>query len=519
MQRWPAQSSAPLTFQDGHDRGTHISVLLAISFGIVLAVLTWFLLGRTNLTAVIIVLGIGVFGSLISYVSWRNMALLVVIWLFSMSGFRTFAMIHMPFVPDISLERVIAVWIAVLFSVRLIMRRDTLDGPFVLDVLLFLHTLYVLSNVMYIGNQIRMHEWMMSSVSPFIGYLIGKNIMRRDGDVRILLYFFLLVTVYYYVQSIAQRYELDFLVWPKGILDRERGHWPMGRSRGPFLHPPLFGQVMGMVLLVQFYFYYRVKGRIPQLLLIGSILLSGMGMLFTYTRAPWVAAAAGIVTLAILRPRYRQLIVSLGVAISILLFFTNLRFEDEQYLQDRLGNTQTIENRLAAASAAARMWRDHPLLGVGYFNWNQYYWRYQRGEEIPFYGYVKRSASRRVVPHDMYLSRMAEEGIVSLALLWVAFGVGYLRWRRLWFTVPEHAWLNRDGLALFAAIFACYLVGGAFIDYRFFDMVNAIPYLLAGILYGYKVPEHDPPPPPYRLWTPPSFASSDDQRPPTASQV
>jgi O-antigen ligase len=165
------------------------------------------------------------------------------------------------------------------------------------------------------------------------------------------------------------------------------------------------------------------------------------------------------------------------------------------------------------------MWRDNPLLGVGYFNWDQYYGRYQRGEEIPFYGYISRAAARYLVPHDIYWGRLAEEGIVSLALLWAALGVVWLRFRRLWRIVPGRSWLNRDGLALFAGIFVCYMVGGTGIDFRYFDLVNVIPYLLAGILYGYQVPEHDPLPPPYRLWAPPTFVSSSDQAEPTASHV
>lgn len=507
MRDLTARAPSGMSLDDSVGRDTPLSILLALGFGVLLGFLTWLLMGRVSLGAMIIVLAVGVAAALLSYVSWRNMALLVTIWLFTMSGFRAFAMIQMPFMPDVSLERVIAVWIAVLFSVRLITRRDSVHGPYLLDVLLLLHTLYVLANVTFIGNQIRTHEWMMSSVSPFIAYLIGKNILRRDSDVRYLLVFFFVMTVYYYVQSLAQRYGLDFLVWPKGILDRGGGLWQEGRSRGPFLHPPLFGQVMAMLMLVQFYFFYRVKRGLWRSLILVSIAASGLGIIYTYTRAPWVAAVAGILTLAVLRPRLRQLTLSLGVIIGVLLFFGNLRLQDERFLQERISTTVTIENRLAAFSAAVRMWRDHPVLGIGYFNWNKHYWRYQRGEEIPFYGYIKRYTARRMTPHDIYWSRLAEEGLVSVGLLAAAFGVGYLRFRRLWREVPERAWLNRDGLAVFAAIVVSYMVGGAFIDFRYFDLVNAIPFLLAGVLYGYQIPEPDPPTPRYRLWTPPDYAT------------
>ena len=48
-------------------------------------------------------------GTVICYFSWRNMALLVCVWLFAMSGFRAYAMVYMPVLPDLSLERILAI--------------------------------------------------------------------------------------------------------------------------------------------------------------------------------------------------------------------------------------------------------------------------------------------------------------------------------------------------------------------------------------------------------------------------
>jgi O-antigen ligase len=518
MTRLAAQPDYHLTPSVGSG-GSQVGAAIAIVFGIFLGIFSWFLLGRTNLNTVMIVLGVVVLGSVVSYISWHKMAVLVTIWLFTMSGFRAYAMIYMPFMPDVSVERIIAVWLAVLFALRLLMKRDSIRGPFTLDVLFLLHTAYVLANVMYIGNSIRLHEWAISSLTPFVAYLIGKNMMRQDRDVRFLLIFFLVVSIYYYTQSIAQKFDLDFMVWPRSILDRSKGFWPVGRSRGPFLHPPLFGQMMAMVMMVQFYFFYRIKWRSGRTLMLISILMSGLGLFYTLTRAPWLAAGAGILVMAILRPGYRQLILALGVVIALVTFLGTVQFADQKLVKARLENRLTFENRLAAMSGAVRMWQDHPLVGVGYFNWDKYYGRYHRGEEFPIYGYVTRRAGRFVTPHDIYWARLAEEGVVSMALLWAATGVIWFRFRRLWRIVPQRSWLNRDGLAVFAGVFTAYLVGGAGIDYRYFDLVNAIPYLMAGILYGYRVPEHDPPVPPYRLWTPPAYASISDQSDPTASQV
>ena len=499
--------------------GSQAGAIVAVVLGVGLGTLSWLLLGRAGLSTVMTLLGVSVVGTVLSYISWRNMALLVFLWLFTMSGFRSYAMIYMPFLPDISLERVMALWILILFSLRLLMRRDNLQGPYTVDILLTLHVLYLLANVMYIGNKHYVHEWTISALSPMIGYLIGKHMMRWDKDVRSLFIVFFLILIYYYIQSIAQKFNLDFLIWPKAILNEYKGMWPAGRSRGPFLHPPLFGQMMAMFMMVQFFFFYRVKMRLARTLVLLSIGLSGLGLLFTYTRGPWLAAVVGVITLGVLRPRYRQLIATLGVLVVVAGFVGVLQLANSDLLQNRFTDMHTIDNRVAAASAALRMWRDHPLLGIGWFNWESVYPLYRRGEEIPLYGYVARHAGKGVVIHDIYWGRLAEEGLVSISLLFASLGLIWLRFRRLWARAHDSDWLSRDGLAVVAGIFVAYLVGGMVIDYRYFDLVTAVPYLLAGILMGYEMPEHPPPPDPYRMWTPPEFLSSSDHKDPTAFHV
>jgi O-antigen ligase len=499
--------------------GNQAGAAVAIGFGVVLGLLAWFLLGRAGLSIVMSLLGVSVVGVVLSFIAWHNLVLMALLWLFVMSGFRTFYMIYMPFLPDISIERVIGVWLVILFSLRLIMKRDEIRGPWLVDVFLLLHVLYILANVTYIGNKIHAHEWAISSVMPFVGYVIGKQMLGRDRDVKILFAGLFGFLIYYYVQSIAQKYNVDFLIWPKATLDQYKGLWPLGRSRGPFLHPPLFGQMMAMLIPIQFYFFFRVKSTAARVFILISIALSGLGLLYTYTRGPWLAAIVGLIALGIMRPGYRQLLAAMGVLLTVTFFFGVLQLANSDLLQHRLGDTQTIGNRLAALSAALRMWMDHPVFGIGWFNWEEYYPFYHRGEHIPLFGYVTRYMGKGVVVHDIYWGRLAEEGLVSIGLLLAATTLVIFRFRYLWARVHDSDWLNRDALATIAGVFIIYAVGGLAIDYRYFDLVNALPYTLAGILMGYRIPHHPPPPDPYRNWTPPRFRSDSDHIPPTASQV
>lgn len=266
-----------------------------------------------------------------------------------------------------------------------------------------------------------------------------------------------------------------------------------------------------MVLPFQFYLYFRMRSVAGRAWVLLAIVLGVFGLLYTYTRAPWIAAAAGLLTLGLLRPGYRQLLGGMGLVVVITAALGLLQLAGSDLLAERVSNTASISSRLAAFSGALRMWLDHPLFGIGWFNWHDVYPDYIRGEEIPFYGYISRHIARYAVIHDMYLGRLAEEGIVSIVLLTAALLLFWRRFRQLWGQVHESDWLNRDGLATIAAVFVVYAVGGAAIDFRYFDLVNVIPYFLGGIMMGYRVSAHPPPPDPYPNWTPPSFRTELDQ--------
>jgi O-antigen ligase len=91
-----------------------------------------------------------------------------------------------------------------------------------------------------------------------------------------------------------------------------------------------------------------------------------------------------------------------------------------------------------------------------------------------------------MVPHDIYLGRTADEGLISSLILaafaFFIFRAFLVKWR----ADPQYPWFNRDFLGLVAGIMTCYFVGGMSIDYRYFDLINVIFFFLAGLVYGYR---------------------------------
>jgi O-antigen ligase len=128
---------------------------------------------------------------------------------------------------------------------------------------------------------------------------------------------------------------------------------------------------------------------------------------------------------------------------------------------------------------------DNPIFGIGYFQLKDNSDTYMKGLYFPFYGYIKNQNVRHVIIHDIYIGRMAEEGLVGVMLLMV-YVIGVLKsFFKKWRFNPQEPWFNRDLLAVFMSVIVLYMVGGLFMDLRYFDLPNAVPAFFAGLITGY----------------------------------
>jgi O-antigen ligase len=469
--------------------GSGLLILAAMSF------LSWWIVGRMG-TLGLVVLGVISLAAIVILVFvFKYPAIVVMIWFLTMSGFGTLGMLRMPGIPDFSFPRLLLIILMVMMPLGLILGRSLIKPPYWPDVLLVSHTFYVLINLRMIGDVTHFHTWYNSNLGPLIAYFFAKQYIRKESQIRVIMVSLILVTVYFWWVSIFEKFGIDSLVWPRYITDLSIGKVWSGRSRGPFLQPALFGQILGMYLLVHLFVLTRKISLMWKTLTVANLAFGIIGLFFTYTRGGWLATIVAVGVMALLRPRFRK-IVLIAAVIGVLLGAIGLmQVADDEYLEERFSNTNTIENRLGFLAISLRMIQDHPFFGIGYFNYMEVKHLYNQGTYIPFYGYVKKRLGADVPIHDIYLGRAAEEGLISLFLFLSFVIVIAMHYRRRWGENPEGTWFDRDTLAVMAAMSISYLVGGMVIDYRYFDLINIIPFFLAGIVVGY--PRHQDSPIPH----------------------
>lgn len=407
------------------------------------------------------------------------------IWFLSMSGLHTLGMLRMPGLPDFSFPRLFMIAVLLLIPLGVILGKPLFRPPYLPDILIVTYTGYVFFNLNTIGDPLRFSTWLSSCFAPAVAFIFARQYVKTEDQLRGVFIFFILVTTYFWIVSFGERFEIPEMVWPRQIMDRNIGNPWFGRSRGPFVQPALFGQIIGMYLIVHLFVLTRKIKPFYKAYVVANLGFGLMGLLYTYTRGGWLATAVGFAALAMLRPKFRKIMIA-AAGIGVIVYSLGvLQPKNDKFLAERLETTNTIDNRLGFMANATKMIRDNPIFGVGYFRFNDFRHLYNQGTYIPLYGYIKKKAGANVSIHDIYIGRAAEEGLLGLFLFLAFYSSIAWEFLKRWRSNPQGRWFDRDTLAMIAAFSIAYFVGGMIIDYRYFDLINILPAFFAGVIVGF----------------------------------
>lgn len=415
-------------------------------------------------------------------VSFRHLTIPFYMFILSVGGFRFIWSIQMPGLPDLYLDRMSLIWLALVFLIKYVAEQRKLQGPFTLEILLLMHGLYLLVQVV-LGDMYAFNAWTMSVLIPYSAYVLAKNIITTRQQVRLTLWMLFALSVYYNVTAVAEKYDFNALIWPVEIREGYAGY--VNRSVGPFMHAPLFGTVIGMLLPLHLYFLATIRSRLGKVLLVVSLLVGLAGIAFTYTRGGWIACGAAlVVTAGLNRKAYLRYLVPAAVLAPIMAIAV-LGLAQDKFMKERLENEDTVGSRFGTGVTVLRVWRDHPLFGVGFFQFQSVRERYIEPVEIPGMATIRYVQFRHNAIHDIYLGPLAETGLVGMGLqgaIYFLIGKKLLR-RRARQREGDH--FANFVVPVFAGVFVGYLAGGLAIDYRFFSAVGTFFLVCAGILDGY----------------------------------
>lgn len=430
----------------------------------------------------------GIFAAtLFAIASFRNTLIPFIIWIVAISGFRFLWFISSPVLPDLYLDRMMLIWLGVIFLVKQVALRHALRGPYLLDGLILVHGLYIYVRV-YVQGLEYLQPWFMSIAIPYFAYFFAKNIVDDEKKIRTLFWSLIVLTMYYSFTAIMEKYRIDSLIFPKSILASKDLEFK-GRSIGPFAQAAVFGTVFALVIPVHLYFLATLRSQVGRLLIGASLLAALAGLYFTYTRGGWIAGVAGLASAVLLNRRRFLPIMAPPIIVAVLLGMFVLGLGQDEFMKERVENDDTLGSRVGTAVTTLRIWRDYPIFGVGFFQFRGIREQYVAPVEAPLLGTIRFNQFRHNPIHDIYLGPLAEDGLVGMAL---QFAIYFLilkavldicRHRR------EEDHFAQYMLPVLGGMIMAYFVGGLAFDYRYFSVMGALFYMAAGIVVGHKRPE------------------------------
>lgn len=236
----------------------------------------------------------------------------------------------------------------------------------------------------------------------------------------------LLLSVLTVAQAVFALETQDFLGLAKVAMGNISEGVDALRPTGPLEDPNYYAQMLVPGLGI--WLGLALAAPTLRLRLLAGLAVAGVtaAVLLTSSRGAFLAAAIMALALMIRERRAGLLLVLAPPMLAVLLLMPGYA--------ERLGNTATsawsaltgqkvgeasVAGRLAEMEAAGRLFLEHPVAGVGFGSFQEFY------QEVSVRSDLKlRSADRSA--HSLYLETAAEQGLVGLtalaALLWLAFG-------------------------------------------------------------------------------------------------
>lgn len=249
----------------------------------------------------------------------------------------------------------------------------------------------------------------------------------------------------------------------RNIYDRSAGF----RSEGP-VSANYFGLILVAVVPMAVERLLHARRRGPRMIAAGTVVAAVTAIVYTYSRGSLVALAMCCVPMLIWVPRRRlgtALLVGGLAAVLAAAFVLPTDYvkrlgrltEVFSAAQGNVPRDSALRGRLSEVTSATMMFGDHPLVGVGYGNFEIHYPRYAQ-----LLGLDARREERQA--HSLYLEVAAETGIfgmLSFGALVAGTLAGAVRARRSLFEAGDDAGerlVTGFGIALLG-----YLAGSIFL--------------------------------------------------------
>lgn len=347
----------------------------------------------------------------------------------------------------------------IVLSTALRMRPRRLPRPLIADLGALGYLLASLLSILYLNEQVTATVIYLYDhiFIPVCLYLLVRLLAPQERELKLLLP---IVTFTLLTQSI-----IGLLSWSAPSLLPEFWLGRAGlRTTGSLVSYSVFSAVVAFCGLLLLHAANTLTlSRRLRLIFMALFLLAGFMIFFSFSRGSWLA---GLVLVGGLFFIHRRSLIQLALVafpILLLLLGTGLLADEARYAQQRFfseGSEESALSRLPVVYASLRMFEEKPLFGWGYENFDKFDYQFQRrvGDLI--------NPDKDHASHNVYLSILAEQGLVGLSLFLTPL-LGALYWTaKSWRRLAPDGFLSRKLVCILWLVIIFHMVVNNFSNMR-----------------------------------------------------
>lgn len=196
------------------------------------------------------------------------------------------------------------------------------------------------------------------------------------------------------------------------------------RYGGPIAESNVWGQILVSILPIALYQFAKVRAPLTKMISAMAALFILMALFFTESRGAFLALVVVLALIAFdLRIKAMALLSLTSLAL-VLLIIVPSRYTEriktlDIFFQSNqeygLSQDDAVEGRREKMLTGLAMFREHPLLGVGFANYSDNYWSYAGNLGLEASARNVGSESSESQPHSLYIEIVAETGFFGIA--------------------------------------------------------------------------------------------------------
>ncbi|MHB0912200.1 MAG: O-antigen ligase family protein [Armatimonadota bacterium] len=393
------------------------------------------------------------------------------------------------FIPNLTFDRLMLTIVFIIAVTQKLMSRKSFGKPRLLDIMLVSFLAICAANIV-------LTRVSMSSERLFPAGALQKDIINTlqvYGDH----YIYAFIVFYIIRMLVDTRRKAEILLTvlaattlylvPIGAYEHFTGiTWftankellwsDVGRAAGPFRNPSVYGAVLAICFVIAIHRVFQSKTKVKKVGYGLGIMLIAAGIVFTYTRAAWLAPVIAAIFMGLTYEGKRKAFGTWLLATTLILLLVFPVIKHSAKYQSRIMDKGPVNARIVVYRNSISMLKSKPIFGYGVNNFDYYRWFHP--VYVPGVGGAVGPTS-----HNTYMTILVETGLVGflpyMCVLFMVVG----RWATTYARAKSFPGItDRRFLSVVGAGILGYMVVANLMDMRFFRYVEYLNWILLGLV-------------------------------------